>query len=89
MHVQVLPISFYEKAGNAYFNSIAIIDADGTVLGVYRKSHIPESPGYLEKFYFSPGDTGFKAWNTRYAKIGVAICWDQVREGGREGRTHG
>ncbi len=73
----VLPISFFERANNAYFNSIAIIDADGTLLGVYRKSHIPDSPGYQEKFYFSPGDTGFRVWQTRYAKIGVAICWDQ------------
>jgi len=73
----VLPISFFERDNNAFFNSIAIIDADGSVLGIYRKSHIPESPGYQEKFYFSPGDTGFKVWETRYAKIGVAICWDQ------------
>jgi len=73
----VLPISFFERANNAYFNSIAIVDADGEVLGVYRKSHIPDSPGYQEKFYFSPGDTGFRVWQTRYAKIGVAICWDQ------------
>ena len=73
----VLPVSFFERAGNVYFNSIAIIDAGGAVLGVYRKSHIPDSPGYQEKFYFSPGDTGFKVWNTRYGRIGVAICWDQ------------
>ena len=73
----VLPISFFERAGRARFNSIAIIDADGTLLGVYRKSHIPDGPGYHEKYYFNPGDTGFKVWNTRYAKIGVAICWDQ------------
>jgi len=73
----VLPISFYERANNARFNSIGIIDADGDLLGVYRKSHIPESPGYQEKFYFSPGDTGFRVWQTKYAKIGVAICWDQ------------
>ena len=73
----VLPISFYERANNALFNSIGIIDADGELLGVYRKSHIPESPGYQEKFYFSPGDTGFRVWQTKYAKIGVAICWDQ------------
>jgi N-carbamoylputrescine amidase len=73
----VLPLSFFEKANAAYFNSIAIIDADGEILGVYRKSHIPDSPGYQEKFYFSPGDTGFRVWQTRYAKIGVAICWDQ------------
>ncbi|MGN5593807.1 N-carbamoylputrescine amidase [Stutzerimonas nitrititolerans] len=73
----VLPISFFEQAGRARFNSIAIIDADGTLLGVYRKSHIPDGPGYHEKYYFNPGDSGFKVWNTRYAKIGVAICWDQ------------
>lgn len=73
----VLPISFFEREGKAYFNSIAMIDADGSVLGVYRKSHIPDGPGYTEKFYFSPGDTGFKVWQTRYAAIGVGICWDQ------------
>jgi N-carbamoylputrescine amidase len=73
----VLPISFFEHAGPAYFNSIAIIDADGTNLGIYRKSHIPNGPGYQEKSYFSPGDTGFKVWNTRFARIGVGICWDQ------------
>lgn len=73
----VLPISFYEKAGNTLFNSIAIIDADGEVLGVYRKTHIPDGMPYAEKFYFSPGDTGFKVWQTKYAKIGVGICWDQ------------
>ena len=73
----VLPISFFEHAGQVYFNSIAIIDADGTNLGIYRKSHIPNGPGYQEKTYFSPGDTGFKVWNTRYARIGVGICWDQ------------
>ena len=73
----VLPISFFERAGPAYFNSIAILDADGTNLGVYRKSHIPNGPGYQEKNYFSPGDTGFRVWNTRFARIGVGICWDQ------------
>ncbi|MGH8355395.1 MAG: N-carbamoylputrescine amidase [Pseudomonas sp.] len=73
----VLPISFFEHAGRARFNSIAIIDADGSNLGIYRKSHIPDGPGYHEKYYFNPGDTGFKVWQTRYAKIGVAICWDQ------------
>ena len=73
----VLPVSFFERADNAYFNSMAMIDADGSILGVYRKSHIPDGPGYQEKFYFSPGDTGFKVWQTRYAKIGVGICWDQ------------
>ena len=73
----VLPVSFFERGPVAFFNSIAIIDADGSVLGVYRKSHIPNGPGYQEKFYFSPGDTGFKVWNTRYARLGVGICWDQ------------
>ena len=73
----VLPISFYEKKNYARYNSLAVIDADGEVLGKYRKSHIPDGPGYEEKFYFNPGDTGFKVWNTRYAKIGVGICWDQ------------
>ena len=73
----VLPISFYELAGTVRFNSLAMIDADGTVMGIYRKSHIPDGPGYTEKFYFSPGDTGFMVWSTRYARIGVGICWDQ------------
>lgn len=73
----VLPVSFYERAGTALYNSIAIIDADGTVLGIYRKTHIPDDHFYQEKFYFTPGDTGFRVWNTRYAKIGVGICWDQ------------
>jgi N-carbamoylputrescine amidase len=73
----VLPISVYEKAGQNFFNTIVIIDADGKTLGFYRKSHIPDGPGYSEKFYFSPGDTGFKVWNTKYARIGVGICWDQ------------
>ncbi|MGB8450749.1 MAG: N-carbamoylputrescine amidase [Anaerocolumna sp.] len=73
----VLPISFYEKKNNARYNALAVIDADGEVLGVYRKSHIPDGPGYEEKYYFNPGDTGFKVWNTRYGKIGVGICWDQ------------
>ena len=73
----VLPISFFEKANNSYFNSIAILDADGTNLGVYRKAHIPNGPGYQEKNYFSPGDTGFRVWDTKHARIGVGICWDQ------------
>ena len=73
----VLPISFYEKKNNARYNSIAVIDADGEILGIYRKSHIPDGPGYEEKYYFNPGDTGFQVWNTRYGKIGVGICWDQ------------
>lgn len=73
----VLPISFYEKKNNARYNALAVIDATGEVMGVYRKSHIPDGPGYEEKYYFNPGDTGFKVWNTRYGKIGVGICWDQ------------
>ena len=73
----VLPFSFFERANNAYFNSLAMIDADGRLLGVYRKSHIPEGPGYHEKYYFSPGDTGFRVWNTRYGVLGAGICWDQ------------
>lgn len=73
----VLPVSFYEKYNQARYNSVAVIDATGEVLGIYRKSHIPDGPGYSEKFYFSPGDTGFKVWKTKYAKIGIGICWDQ------------
>jgi N-carbamoylputrescine amidase len=73
----VLPVSIFERANNAHYNSVVIIDADGEQLGLYRKSHIPDGPGYQEKFYFSPGDTGFKIWETAYAAIGVAICWDQ------------
>ena len=73
----VLPISVYERANNALFNTVAMIDADGTVMGIYRKSHIPDGPGYTEKYYFSPGDTGFRVWNTNHGVIGVGICWDQ------------
>jgi N-carbamoylputrescine amidase len=73
----VIPVSFFERAGPVHYNSLAVIDADGTVLGVYRKSHIPDGPGYEEKFYFRPGDTGFRVWRTRFATIGVGICWDQ------------
>lgn len=73
----VLPISFFEKSENGYYNSLMMIDANGTQLGVYRKSHIPEGPGYEEKFYFQKGDTGFKVWETRYANVGCGICWDQ------------
>ena len=73
----VLPISFFERAGTVFFNSLAVLDADGHNLGVYRKSHSPDGPGYEEKYYFSPGDTGFRVWDTRYARIGVGICWDQ------------
>ncbi len=73
----VLPVSFYEKHINSVYNSIAIIDADGSLLGVYRKSHIPDDHFYQEKFYFTPGNTGFKVWDTKFGKIGVGICWDQ------------
>ena len=73
----VLPLSVFERAHNAYYNSLVMVDADGKVLGVYRKSHIPEGPGYHEKYYFSPGDTGFRVWNTRFGNLGVAVCWDQ------------
>jgi N-carbamoylputrescine amidase len=73
----VIPVSVFERAGPAYFNSVAMVDADGRVLGVYRKSHIPQGPGYEEKYYFSPGDTGFRVWETAFGKIGVGICWDQ------------
>ena len=73
----VIPTSIYEKEGPHYFNSLVMIDADGTLMGVYRKSHIPDGPGYQEKYYFRPGDTGFKVWDTKYAKVGVGICWDQ------------
>lgn len=73
----VLPISFFEREGNVTYNSVAMIDADGSVLGVYRKTHIPDDHFYQEKFYFTPGNTGFQVWNTTYGKIGVGICWDQ------------
>ncbi len=73
----VIPVSFFEKDGPHYYNSVAVVDADGSLLGVYRKSHIPDGPGYMEKYYFRPGDTGYKAWKTAYATIGVGICWDQ------------
>ena len=73
----VLPVSFFERANNVFFNSVMLVDADGACLGVYRKSHIPQGPGYEEKFYFSPGDTGFRAWDTAHGRIGVGICWDQ------------
>jgi N-carbamoylputrescine amidase len=73
----VIPVSFYEKDGNVLYNSVAVIDADGTVLGVYRKTHIPDDHFYQEKFYFTPGNTGFKVWETKYGCIGVGICWDQ------------
>ena len=73
----VLPVSFFERANNAHYNSLAMVDADGSVLGLYRKTHIPQGPGYEEKFYFNPGDTGFRVWDTKYGKIGAGICWDQ------------
>lgn len=73
----VLPFSWFEKANRAFFNSVAMVDADGSILGTYRKTHIPNGPGYQEKQYFNPGDSGFKVWQTRYGKIGVGICWDQ------------
>ena len=73
----VIPVSFFERAGQAHYNSLAMIDADGTVMGVYRKSHIPDGPGYSEKFYFRPGDTGFRVWRTQLGRIGVGVCWDQ------------
>ena len=73
----VLPVSYYEAAGNTFFNSLAMIDADGAVLGNYRKTHIPHATGYEEKYYFTPGDTGFKVFDTRFAKVGCGICWDQ------------
>ncbi len=73
----VLPISVYERAGQARFNTVAMIDADGSLMGSYRKTHIPDGPGYSEKYYFTPGDTGFQVWDTRFGRIGVGICWDQ------------
>lgn len=73
----VIPISFYEKDGNSLFNSVAMLDADGSILGVYRKTHIPDDHFYQEKFYFTPGDTGFRVWNTAFGRVGVGICWDQ------------
>jgi len=73
----VLPLSIFERSNNAYFNTVVMVDADGATLGIYRKSHIPDGPGYSEKFYFSPGDTGFRVWPTRFGTVGVGICWDQ------------
>ena len=72
-----IPISIFERDGPHYFNSLVMIDADGSPLGVYRKSHIPDGPGYQEKYYFRPGDTGFRAWTTKFARVGAGICWDQ------------
>ncbi len=73
----VIPISIFEREGPHYYNSLVMADADGSLLGLYRKSHIPDGPGYMEKYYFRPGDTGFKVWDTRFGRIGVGICWDQ------------
>ena len=73
----VLPISIFEREGPHYFNSLVMVDADGSPMGVYRKSHIPDGPGYQEKYYFRPGDTGFRVWDTRFGRLGVGICWDQ------------
>lgn len=73
----VLPVSVFERQNNAYFNTVVVVDATGDALGIYRKSHIPDGPGYSEKYYFSPGDTGFQVWNTVYGRVGVGICWDQ------------
>jgi len=73
----VLPVSVFERANNALFNTLVMVDADGSILGKYRKTHIPDAPGYSEKYYFNPGDSGYPVWNTRYAKIGALICWDQ------------
>ncbi|MCG8695771.1 MAG: N-carbamoylputrescine amidase [Minwuiales bacterium] len=73
----VLPVSFFERSNAAYYNSLTMIDADGRQLGLYRKAHIPDGPGYQEKFYFNPGDTGFRVWDTAYGRVGCAVCWDQ------------
>jgi N-carbamoylputrescine amidase len=73
----VLPISIFEQEGPHYFNSLVVADVDGSLLGIYRKSHIPDGPGYQEKYYFRPGDTGFRVWETRFGRVGVGICWDQ------------
>ena len=72
-----IPTSFFEKDGPHHYNSLAMIDDGGNIMGVYRKSHIPDGPGYEEKFYFRPGNTGFKVWETRYGVVGIGICWDQ------------
>ena len=76
-HKIVIPISFFEKYGQNYFNSLVLIDSKGKLSDIYRKSHIPDGPGYNEKFYFTPGNTGFKVFDTEYGKIGCGICWDQ------------
>ncbi|MBV8684295.1 MAG: N-carbamoylputrescine amidase, partial [Caulobacteraceae bacterium] len=72
-----IPVSIFEREGPHYFNSLVMLDADGAPLGVYRKSHIPDGPGYQEKYYFRPGDTGFRVWDTRFGRVGVGVCWDQ------------
>lgn len=76
-HGIVIPVSIFEKAGPEYYNSVVMLDDKGDIMGVYRKTHIPDGPGYSEKYYFKPGNTGFKVWDTRFGKIGVGICWDQ------------
>ena len=76
----VIPISFFEKAGQVFYNTVAMADTDGSVLGIYRKSHIPDGPGYNEKYYFRSGDTGFRVWDTAHGRVGVGICWDQRQE---------
>jgi N-carbamoylputrescine amidase len=73
----VIPVSIFERDGPHYYNSLVMVDADGSLMGLYRKSHIPDGPGYQEKYYFRPGDTGFKVWDTRFGRVGVGICWDQ------------
>jgi N-carbamoylputrescine amidase len=73
----VIPVSIFERDGPQYYNSLVMVDADGSILGLYRKSHIPDGPGYNEKYYFRPGDTGFKVWDTKFGKAGVGVCWDQ------------
>jgi N-carbamoylputrescine amidase len=77
LYMVVLPVSIYERSNNVFYNSVVVIDSDGSILGTYRKSHIPDGCGYQEKFYFTPGDTGFQVFDTKVGKIGVGICWDQ------------
>ena len=73
----VIPVSFFERNNNHYYNSLTVVNTDGTTMGLYRKSHIPDGPGYEEKFYFRPGNTGFKTWKTQFGELGIGICWDQ------------
>ena len=73
----VIPVSIFEREGPHYFNSLVMVDADGSLMGLYRKSHIPDGPGYQEKYYFRPGDTGFRVWDSRFGRLGVGVCWDQ------------